>query len=27
MQCPFCQHKDTKVIDSRWVSESNKVRR
>ncbi|ODN43677.1 transcriptional regulator NrdR [Piscirickettsia litoralis] len=27
MQCPFCQHKDTKVIDSRWVSESNQVRR
>lgn len=27
MQCPFCQTQDTKVIDSRWSSEGNQVRR
>lgn len=27
MQCPFCQTLDTKVIDSRWVAESNQIRR
>lgn len=27
MQCPFCQTLDTKVIDSRWVSDTNQIRR
>lgn len=27
MQCPFCQAEDTKVMDSRWVLETNQVRR
>lgn len=27
MQCPFCNALDTKVIDSRLVSEGNQVRR
>lgn len=27
MQCPFCRVDDTKVIDSRLVSEGNQVRR
>jgi transcriptional repressor NrdR len=27
MQCPFCNHADTKVIDSRLVSEESTVRR
>lgn len=27
MHCPFCSHTDTKVIDSRLVSEGGQVRR
>ncbi|NVJ49717.1 MAG: transcriptional regulator NrdR [Gammaproteobacteria bacterium] len=27
MYCPFCSHSDTKVIDSRLVSEGGQVRR
>ena len=27
MFCPFCSHRETKVIDSRLVSEGNQVRR
>ena len=27
MHCPFCNEQDTKVIDSRLVSEGNQVRR
>ena len=27
MQCPFCAHKDTRVVDSRLVSEGDQVRR
>ncbi|NVJ59440.1 MAG: transcriptional regulator NrdR [Gammaproteobacteria bacterium] len=27
MHCPFCSHSDTKVIDSRLVSEGGQVRR
>ena len=27
MFCPFCSHKETKVIDSRLVGEGNQVRR
>lgn len=27
MQCPFCNHEDTKVIDSRLVAEQSQVRR
>jgi len=27
MLCPFCSHSETKVIDSRLVSEGNQVRR
>jgi transcriptional repressor NrdR len=27
MRCPFCQHDDTRVIDSRWNNESNQIRR
>ncbi|MFT5577858.1 MAG: transcriptional repressor NrdR [Paraglaciecola psychrophila] len=27
MRCPFCSHEDTKVIDSRLVSEGGQVRR
>ncbi len=27
MYCPFCGHKETKVIDSRLVAEGNQVRR
>ncbi len=27
MYCPFCACEDTKVTDSRWVSETNTVRR
>lgn len=27
MQCPFCDHPDTKVIDSRLVAEQSQVRR
>jgi len=27
MRCPFCTHEDTKVIDSRLVSEGGQVRR
>ena len=27
MLCPFCSHSETKVIDSRLVSEGNRVRR
>ncbi len=27
MQCPFCNHDETKVIDSRLVSAGNQVRR
>lgn len=27
MYCPFCHHPDTKVVDSRFVPETNKIRR
>jgi len=27
MDCPFCQHHDTKVTDSRFVPETNQIRR
>ncbi len=27
MQCPFCAHKDTRVVDSRLVGEGDQVRR
>jgi transcriptional repressor NrdR len=27
MHCPFCSTHNTKVVDSRWVAESNQVRR
>ena len=27
MHCPFCQHGDTKVIDSRLVADGNQIRR
>ena len=27
MLCPFCAAQDTKVVDSRWVSDANQVRR
>lgn len=27
MRCPFCSHDDTKVIDSRLVSEGGQIRR
>ena len=27
MKCPFCQHSDTKVIDSRLGKEGNNIRR
>ncbi|MBU0505298.1 MAG: transcriptional regulator NrdR [bacterium] len=27
MKCPFCQHEDSKVIDSRVSTESNNIRR
>lgn len=27
MHCPFCNHSDTKVIDSRLVAEGNQIRR
>ena len=27
MQCPFCSHAETKVIDSRLVADGNQVRR
>ena len=27
MRCPFCSHDDTKVIDSRLISDGNAVRR
>jgi transcriptional repressor NrdR len=27
MICPFCDNKETKVIDSRFVDESNQIRR
>ena len=27
MHCPFCSHTDTKVIDSRLISEGSQTRR
>jgi transcriptional repressor NrdR len=27
MHCPFCNHKETKVIDSRLANEGSQVRR
>ena len=27
MFCPFCNDKDTRVVDSRLVSEGNQIRR
>ena len=27
MHCPFCNHSDTKVIDSRLVADGNQIRR
>ncbi len=27
MNCPFCHKENTRVVDSRWIAEGNKVRR
>lgn len=27
MKCPFCQHANTQVTDSRWLEETNSIRR
>lgn len=27
MRCPYCQHTDTKVTDSRTTDEGNSIRR
>ena len=27
MKCPFCQHPNTQVTDSRWLEDTNSIRR
>ena len=27
MKCPFCQHPNTQVADSRWLEDTNSIRR
>ena len=27
MKCPFCQHPNTLVTDSRWLEDTNSIRR